>query len=142
VAVDVPEDLVLRSDPTAVETICLNLIDNALKYSDRPVRVRVMGRVVGRMAQITVADHGIGLSARDARRVFQRFFRADSEEVRRRSGTGLGLFVVAGLVRSLRGRVSATSPGVGRGTTITVQLPMGGLEDVSRPRQPPGAAPR
>lgn len=126
VTVDVPDDLVLRSDPTAVETICLNLIDNALKYSDRPVQVRVMGRVVGRMVQIAVADHGIGMSARDARRVFQRFFRVDSEDVRRRSGTGLGLFVVAGLVRSLRGRISASSPGVGRGTTITVQLPLGG----------------
>lgn len=142
VAIDVPADLTLRTDPTAVETIFLNLIDNALKYSDPPVQVRVVARAVGPSVQVTVVDHGIGLTPADARRIFQRFYRVESEAVRRRKGTGLGLFVVAGLVRSLRGRISATSPGPGQGTSVMVQLPSAHADASAHPRSSHAPLPR
>lgn len=123
VVVDVPDRLRVQSDPTALETICLNLIDNAIKYSEPPVQVRARARVVGSTVQIAVVDQGIGIDPKDARRIFHRFYRADSPEVRKRNGTGLGLYVVAGLVRSLGGRITARSPGPGQGMTVTVHLP-------------------
>jgi signal transduction histidine kinase len=71
-----------------------------------------------------VTDRGIGIGKADLRRVFNRFFRVASEAVRKRKGTGLGLFVVSALVRNVGGTVSAESPGEGLGTTFTVRLPL------------------
>jgi signal transduction histidine kinase len=76
------------------------------------------GRVV-----IEVRDRGVGIPERQLHRIFHRFHRVDDEKVRRRRGTGLGLFVVAALVRNLGGQVRADSAGPGRGTTMTVTLP-------------------
>ena len=74
-------------------------------------------------ALIEVRDQGIGLAAKDQQRIFERFYRVDMENVRRRPGTGLGLFVVSALVRSLGGRVRASSGGPGQGTCMQVTLP-------------------
>ena len=123
IAVDVPADLRLWTDPTAVETVLTNLIDNAVKYSDPPVEVRVVGRrdAKGRTT-ISVIDHGIGLEKTEARRVFGRFYRVESEAVRRRRGTGLGLYVAHVLTRALGGQLSLTSEGPGLGTTVHFTL--------------------
>ncbi|MEZ4474358.1 MAG: sensor histidine kinase [bacterium] len=64
-----------------------NLIDNAVKYSDPPIEVRVEAQRDGRgRTTIAVTDHGIGLERADLRRVFGRFYRVESEAVRRRRG--------------------------------------------------------
>lgn len=124
--VEVPEDLVLLTDRTALETVMKNLLDNAVKYSDPPAEVRVWaGREGADRVRIEVHDRGIGIDRRDLKRIFERFYRVPTEEVRTRRGTGLGLFVVAALVRSLDGRISARSAGPGQGTSISVTLPTG-----------------
>ena len=73
---------------------------------------------------ITVSDRGIGIGKADQPRVFNRFFRVTSEAVRKRKGTGLGLFVVSALVRNVGGSVSVESRGEGQGSTFTVRLPL------------------
>jgi signal transduction histidine kinase len=124
VRVEIPPGVVLSTDRAALEIVLKNLVDNAIKYSDGAVDVRLgssfdhKGRVV-----IEVRDRGVGIPAKHLRRVFHRFHRVDDEIVRRRRGTGLGLFVVAALVRNLGGQVRADSEGPGRGTTMTVVLP-------------------
>lgn len=125
VTVEVDEDLLLLADPTAVRTIVLNLIDNAIKYSQSPPEIRVTARRTddGRWIQLDVSDRGIGIGKGDLKRIFQRFYRAPEEAVRARHGTGLGLFVVAALVKSLAGKIDASSPGLGQGTTIRVLFP-------------------
>lgn len=123
---DIPPDLRLTTDRTALETVLRNLLDNAVKYSTSGavVRVRATPSQDGEVL-VEVQDAGIGIDRRDLKRIFERFYRAPTEEVRARRGTGLGLFVVAALVRSLGGRVEARSEGLGHGTTIRVRLPTG-----------------
>lgn len=125
IRVSVPEGLCLVTDRAALEIVVRNLIDNAVKYSPKPVSVEVRAAVdVARgTATLEVQDDGIGIPERELSRVFQRFYRVDHESVRKRKGTGLGLFVVSALVRNLGGKVHATSPGPGKGTTFHVTLP-------------------
>jgi signal transduction histidine kinase len=120
---DIPQALSAKTDPTALETVLKNLIDNALKYSGRPARVTIQAAVVGDRVRIAVSDAGIGIAPDDLPRIFRRFYRGDSEEVRARSGTGLGLFVASELARGLGGRLEVSSPGPGQGATFTLDLP-------------------
>lgn len=125
VTIEIDEQLVLLVDPTALRTIVSNLVDNAIKYSEAPPEIRVCaGRSDdNRSIQLEVSDRGIGISKGDLKRIFQRFYRVPEEAVRSRHGTGLGLFVVAALVKSVGGRIDASSAGVGEGTTIRVLFP-------------------
>ena len=124
VTIDIPPGLTVLSDRTSLETIFKNLIDNAIKYSGPELDVRVTAlQRPDRSVVVTISDRGIGIPAADLRRIFTRFYRVDDEAVRARRGTGLGLFVVAALVRNLGGRLDAASPGPGRGTTMTLTLP-------------------
>lgn len=122
---DCPDTIVIVVDPTALRTIITNLIDNAIKYSEGVPAIRVEARhdqEVG-CVHVRVSDRGIGIAKGDLKRIFQRFYRVPEEAVRSRHGTGLGLYVVAGLVKALGGKIEALSAGVGHGTTIHVQLP-------------------
>ena len=122
---DIADQLVLIVDMTALRTIVSNLIDNAIKYSDPPPDIRVSAHRTddGRYIQLDVGDRGIGIDKKDLKRIFQRFYRAPEEAVRARHGTGLGLFVVAALVKGIGGKIDASSAGLGQGTTIRVLFP-------------------
>lgn len=114
------------SDARALSTIIENLLDNAVKYAkpkEGPkVRVHLGSAPKGRVT-IEVNDDGIGIPHKDLRRIFQRFYRAPEEAVRARHGTGLGLFVVAALVKNMGGRIDALSRGSGHGATFRLELP-------------------
>ena len=124
VEVDVDESIELQIDATALETVLKNLLDNAIKYSNSPVRVQVTAHRHERgTVELCVRDHGVGIPQNELRRIFDRFYRVDHEDVRARRGTGLGLFVVKALVEDLGGRLRAHSDGRGKGTTMTISLP-------------------
>ncbi|NOQ84909.1 MAG: hypothetical protein GQ551_12945 [Myxococcales bacterium] len=125
VLIDIDPDLIVTTDRAALEIVVNNLIDNAAKYSERPARVEVVARRESdKKVCFEVSDNGIGIDRKNLRRVFHRFYRVEDEEVRRRRGTGLGLFVVWALVKQLGGDVEAFSEGRGQGTTVRVELPM------------------
>ena len=125
VVIDVDPDLVVSTDRAALGIVVKNLIDNAAKYSARPARVEVSGsRQADGKVLLEVSDNGIGIDRKNLKRVFHRFYRVEDQEVRRRRGTGLGLFVVWALVKQLGGRVQAFSEGRGHGTTMRVELPV------------------
>ncbi|MCH9687486.1 MAG: HAMP domain-containing histidine kinase [Deltaproteobacteria bacterium] len=125
ITVQMPPDTVLYTDPVALEVILRNLLDNAAKYSDPP---RTVGLEAGPGPKggfrIVVRDNGVGIPRRELKRVFERFYRVDDESVRSRRGTGLGLYVVAALVRGLGARLRAHSDGPGCGTRIQIDLPI------------------
>jgi signal transduction histidine kinase len=125
VRVDIPPDLQIVTDAVALAAVLENLIDNAIKYSGETVDVVVSAAAIPGKSQVAieVRDRGIGIPRTHLRRVFERFYRVPDEAVRERRGTGLGLYVVSALVRSLGGRAEALSPGPGQGTTIRVTLP-------------------
>ncbi len=124
IRVEVDPELSVTSDQAALVVVVRNLLDNAVKYSDAEVDVVVSAREAERGGVVLeVRDCGIGIPPKELKRVFHRFYRVQSESVRTRRGTGLGLFVVSALVRNLGGRVEARSDGPGHGTTMRVSLP-------------------
>jgi signal transduction histidine kinase len=119
--------IVIDSDPVGLTTVFTNLLENAVKYSTRsggevpPINVRLTESE--KWVSVSVADQGIGIEPKYQKKVFNRFFRIPSEEVRKRHGTGLGLFVAAEVSRSLGGRIRAESNPDGVGSLLTVMLP-------------------
>jgi signal transduction histidine kinase len=126
IRLDLPGDIELTTDPTALETVLKNILDNAIKYSSFPPSVEVRARPAGSgQLEIRVRDHGIGVERTQLKRIFKRFHRVSSAAVNERSGTGLGLYVVAQLLRNLGGTVRAESSGINQGTTVIMRLPLG-----------------
>jgi signal transduction histidine kinase len=118
------EPVYARYDLGVLKTVLRNLLDNSAKYggADKPVCVTVARQ--GTWATIDVRDHGIGLAAEEHEKIFQKFYRVGEEMVRQTEGTGLGLYLVRELVRQLGGSIAAESPGVGKGTSFRVALPL------------------
>ncbi len=113
----------VRGDASELELIFNNLLENAVKYSDHPVQVRVgVESVRDNRVRVEIADSGIGIPPRELRRIFKRFYRAGRDVQRTVAGLGLGLFVVRSLVRRQGGRVVALSEGAGRGSRFVVTL--------------------
>ena len=113
----------VRGDSAELGLIFRNLLENAVKYSDDPVDVRVgVAETQDGRVRVEIADSGIGIPQRELRRIFQRFYRAGRDVQRTVSGLGLGLFVVRSLVRRQGGRVVALSEGAGRGSRFVVTL--------------------
>jgi signal transduction histidine kinase len=120
-----PSRLETFTDPTALEIILKNLLDNAVKYSSPAPQIEVTLKVLDTAhLTIVVRDHGIGIERGQLKRIFRRFHRAPDPRVNERSGSGLGLYVVHRLVRNLGGRIRAESPGPGLGTTFSIRLPL------------------
>ncbi|MGH7732085.1 MAG: HAMP domain-containing sensor histidine kinase [Candidatus Eiseniibacteriota bacterium] len=109
------------ADRLRIDQVVANLLDNAIKYTDRGgVRVR-LGREGGRI-WCEVEDTGAGIPAADVTRIFERFYRVDKARSREKGGTGLGLAIVRHILALHGGRVSVTSV-VGRGSTFRFELP-------------------
>jgi two-component system, OmpR family, sensor histidine kinase MprB len=132
------EPAIVAAVPARLERAVSNLIDNALKYSppESPVEVRLHGK------ELTVRDHGPGISPEDMPHIFDRFYRG--ADARGRTGSGLGLAIVRQVVAQLGGAVSV-EPAPGGGTVARLRLP--GLEpwasdqDTASDLNPAGAQP-
>ena len=107
-------------DRDRIQQVLVNLLDNALKYGEEPVRVRVEG--TPRTVRISVADSGPGITFAEQQRIFEKFYRADPQLTRAPSGTGLGLYIARELVRRMGGRLHVRSR-PGAGATFVVDLP-------------------
>ena len=111
-------------DPDELRAAVSNLLDNAVKYSDRGVQISVeVAALDPRRLAVRVADHGIGINRAHLKRIFKRFYRAPGGLMTRFKGTGLGLFIVRSIVEKHGGRVFAESAGLGQGSTFTILLP-------------------
>jgi signal transduction histidine kinase len=114
----------VSGDPDELRAAFSNLLDNAVKYSDDEVQVSVSVSVPDeKRVVVRVADKGIGIPSAQLKRIFKRFYRVPGRFMARVKGTGLGLFIVQSVVRKHGGRVFAESPGLGHGSTFTIQLP-------------------
>jgi two-component system, OmpR family, sensor histidine kinase SenX3 len=121
---------IVIGDADELKAAVWNLIDNAIKYSqDRvPIRVLVEEADLDRVA-IKVIDRGVGISPHEFKRIFRRFYRVPASVAMRVKGSGLGLFIVRSVARKHGGRAFAESEGAGQGSTFTIVLPRA-------PRQP------
>jgi two-component system phosphate regulon sensor histidine kinase PhoR len=112
----------IKGDPFQLEGLLLNLVDNAVKYTDKgSVTVRLTAKD-GRFL-IEVADTGSGIDAEHLPHVFERFYVADKSRSKKLGGTGLGLSIVKHIVLANQGTVSIKSR-LGEGTTVSILLPV------------------
>jgi CheY-like chemotaxis protein/anti-sigma regulatory factor (Ser/Thr protein kinase) len=116
----------VKGDSTRLAQVLTNLLENAVKFTDRPGRVSVQlaQDLDRRQAVLRVTDSGIGIERDMLPRVFEVFAQADRSLDRTRGGLGLGLALVKGLVDLHDGEVAADSEGPGRGATFMVRLPL------------------
>jgi signal transduction histidine kinase len=112
-----------RGDPDELGVVFRNLLENAVKYSEPPVEVRVRLSYTGEdRVEVEIVDRGIGIERRELRKIFKRFYRVGRDVQRHAAGLGLGLFIVGNLVRRQGGRVVARSEGSGRGSRFVITL--------------------
>ena len=123
IALDAPAPVVITGDDTRLRQAIGNLLRNALVHTpaDSPIEV-ALGSVDG-VATMSVVDHGPGLKADDASRVFEPFYRADPSRSRDSGGAGLGLSIVAAVVGAHGGTVKVSDT-PGGGATFEVVLPL------------------
>ncbi len=114
--------LVIATDINRFKQVMLNLIDNAVKYSEPPTPITLRIEQHQNQAQIQVCDRGQGIPLPQQGRIFERFYRLD-EARNRAGGTGLGLSIVKTLVEGMSGSISVRSQ-LGEGTTFTVCFPL------------------
>jgi signal transduction histidine kinase len=115
------EDNAIEADKQAVQSILINIIENAIKYGNK-LPINIGFRDSKEHVLVTVADQGIGISAEEKAKIFDRFYRVGDESVRKSKGTGLGLFIVKKLVEAHNGAIQV-SDSVPHGTTFTISLP-------------------
>lgn len=121
-AIDVAGDLKVLGDRRQLVSAVGNLVENAVKYSERDGSVEVRAGEDCGWALISVVDHGIGIPVRDLERVFERFYRVDRARSRGTGGTGLGLSIVRHVAANHGGEVSVTSV-EGEGSTFVLRIP-------------------
>jgi two-component system phosphate regulon sensor histidine kinase PhoR len=131
-----PELTTFCADRFRMEQVFNNLIDNAIKYSERGDEVVLIARKTAEEIQLSVEDNGPGVSSSDLPHIFERFYRVDKARSRSQGGTGLGLSIVKHIAQLHGGCVGAEST-YGKGTRITVRLPV----ERERLRAQPGAEP-
>jgi two-component system phosphate regulon sensor histidine kinase PhoR len=112
----------IQADPFEIERLLVNLVDNAVKYTERG-RVAVKLEVRGTRLAIEVSDTGIGIDTEHVPHVFERFYVADKSRSKKLGGTGLGLSIAKHIVQAHQGTISVKSR-PGKGTAFTVELPV------------------
>src|SRR5690242_13389922 len=124
VAVDLPQDLPLvHVDAVLVQQALVQIIDNAVKYSQAGSRIAISGEARGGRLFISVRDEGAGLSETEKATIFERFVRGERLAATT-SGSGLGLWIASAFVTANGGKLNAVSDGPALGTTLTVELPV------------------
>jgi PAS domain S-box-containing protein len=114
---------VINADMKSMEEVFNNLITNAITYTPEGGTVNVTGEVKGNFLEIRVSDTGYGIAPDEIPRIFERFYRVQTEKTRDTVGTGLGLPIVKSIVEAHNGTVRVESE-EGAGSTFYVRLPM------------------
>jgi signal transduction histidine kinase len=119
-----PEQSVLV-DRTRISMALVNVLNNAFTFTPADGKIRVKAYVPNeREAWISINDNGIGLEEGELERIFDEFYQVEDHMTRHRGGLGIGLSIARALINAHGGRIWASSPGLGQGTTFTIALPL------------------
>jgi two-component system, sensor histidine kinase len=127
------EPVFLHADPVRLAQVITNLLNNAIKYSAPGGRITLSAETPAASVRIRIEDTGAGISAEALPTIFEMFSQGDNAQ----TGLGVGLALARRLVELHGGSITAASPGVGRGSTFTLDLPI----TVERPAAPPEEPP-
>jgi signal transduction histidine kinase/CheY-like chemotaxis protein len=122
-----PEPLLLEADPTRLEQVIANLLNNAAKYTEPGGHIRLSATGEDDQVVIRVRDTGIGIAPEMQAQVFEPFAQVDQSLERAQGGLGIGLTLVRGLVERHGGTVQVVSGGLGQGSEFVVRLPRGAV---------------
>jgi two-component system phosphate regulon sensor histidine kinase PhoR len=117
------ESALMTADPDLIELAIMNILENAVKYSEPPARVEVSVKKVDQQVHLQIKDHGIGISERDLPHVFERFYTVDKARSRKAGGAGLGLAIVKTIIEKHKGKILLSSE-LGKGSTFILLLPL------------------
>ncbi|HEY0744729.1 MAG TPA: HAMP domain-containing sensor histidine kinase [Chryseosolibacter sp.] len=116
-------DVWIYADREALIEIIINLIDNAIKYSDGQKRIEITTGVEGTFGYIALRDYGVGISKKDQKHIFDKFYRVSSGNLAKSRGTGLGLSLVKQLIEAQAGKITVQSE-PGKGSRFKVYFPL------------------
>jgi two-component system, OmpR family, phosphate regulon sensor histidine kinase PhoR len=116
-------DVWIYADREALIEIIINLIDNAIKYSETNKRIEINTGVEGDFGYIAIRDHGVGISKKDQKHIFDKFYRVSSGNLAKSRGTGLGLSLVKQLIEAQSGRITVQSE-PGKGSQFKTYFPL------------------
>jgi histidine kinase len=119
-AADLPS---VNADKDRIIQVLINLLGNALQYTPSGGTIIITVFRKNEEVQVSVSDNGIGISPEHIPQLFTRFYRVDKSRSRAYGGSGIGLTIVKHLIEAHGGRIWATSPGLGKGSTFTFTLP-------------------
>jgi two-component system phosphate regulon sensor histidine kinase PhoR len=120
-----PEETYTVADPQLLELAFMNLLENAAKYSNPPVKIEVTLDIEDEWVKVSIADNGIGMAKSDLEHIFERFYRIN--KTNKTGGTGLGLAIVETIIDKHGGKISVDSE-PDQGSTFTIRLPLKKLE--------------
>jgi two-component system sensor histidine kinase BaeS len=121
----VPSNLpAVQTDQDRAVQVLTNLLTNALRYTPAPGHITVTATRQDNAVVFSVADTGLGLAPEHLTRLFERFYRVDASRSRALGGSGIGLTIAKALVDAMGGAIQAQSDGLGRGSTVSVTLPI------------------
>ncbi len=107
------------------EILLMNLITNAIKYrSSAPPEIEIGARLRSNRLQMTFADNGAGFDAHERKKIFKKFYQIGRAEDMSATGSGIGLYMAQNIARIHKGKLSANSPGPGKGSVFTLTLPL------------------
>ena len=112
----------VSGDFAELQTVFTNLLDNAVKYSGDEIKVFIKVQVNDKKVETHITDAGFGLSSKELKRIFRRFYRVPNLSTEKAKGTGLGLYIVRAIIKKHKGKIWAESNGEGKGSTFIVQL--------------------
>ena len=122
ILVSCEEDLKARINAPLLEQAVVNLLDNAIKYSEKAGEINIEARQADNETIISVRDHGCGIDKEHLSRLFERFYRVDKARSRKLGGTGLGLAIVKHIIQAHQGYVEVESVPK-KGSTFSLHLP-------------------
>lgn len=118
--------VIVKGDKEAFTESVINLIDNAIKYSNETKKIEITTGVEDQYGFVTVKDYGIGISRMDQKHIFDKFYRVSTGDLAKSRGTGLGLSLVKQLMEAQKGKIHVVSES-GKGSSFTLLFP---LEDI------------
>ncbi len=118
-----PDFPTVMAEPSLIEEVLTNLVDNAVKYSPKGGKITISGRRDGKRVRVTVADEGLGIPAGEMKHIFERFHRLEKGRAQKIQGVGLGLHICKSIIEAYGGSMEVSSQ-PGKGSRFTFYLPV------------------